>query len=158
MATDLMKAADDARRILKGFKAFAEVADALEAAGQVEQRTVEAQRVLAEIQPQVAAARAEIDKAQAEAKQVLADAKAQADKLVAKAEDRASEILAAAQAEASQALTDADQLVAERKGAAVSAAAARDTALVKRDALLKECNELEARLAKAQASIAKLLG
>lgn len=158
MATDLIKAADDARRILKGFKAFAEVADALEAAGQIEQRTVEAQRVLAEIQPKVAAARAEIDAAQAEAKAIVAKAKEQAAGHVEAAKQHAADIVFIAKNETGVLTAAADEHVKKRQAEAVSAAAARDTALVQRNALAKEVDELEAKLAKTKGQIAKLLG
>lgn len=156
--TDLIKAADDARRILKGFKAFAEVADALEAAGQIEQRTIEAQRVLADLQPKIEAAKVAIADAEEQASNTLALASQQASGLVAKAEVKASEILGAAQTKADSLTAAADRLVAQRQAEATSAAAARDSALVQRNAQAKECDELEARLAKAKAGIAKMLG
>lgn len=156
--TNLIKAAHDARLLLKGFKAFADVADALEAAGQLEQRTAEAESQLAALLPKIADARAEVAAAEEQAANTVALASQQAAGLVAKAEVKASEMLAAAQAQAAEKVAAADKLVAERQAAAVSAAAERDSALVKRNALDKECSELETRLAKAQASIAKLLG
>lgn len=156
--TNLIKAADDARRILKGFKAFAEVADALEAAGQVEQRAAEAQETLAALLPKIADARAEVAAAEAQAANTVALASQQAAGLVAKAEVKVSEMLATAQAQAAEKVAAADKLVAERQAAAVSAAAERDTALVKRNALDKEIAELEAKLAKTKGQIAKLLG
>ena len=158
MSNDLIKAADDARRLLRGFKAFAEVADALEAVGQLELRAKEAANILAGLQVQVAAAQTDVSIAKVEASEIVADAKSAAGKLVAKAEVKASEILGAAQTAAKDVEAKATDLVANRLAESVSAAAARDSALVKSDALVKECEALEARLAKAQASVAKLLG
>ena len=158
MSNDLIKAADDARRLLRGFKAFAEVADALEAVGQLELRAKEATNILAGLQVQVADAQAALVTYKDEASRLQAAGKDHAAKLVAKAEVKASEILGAAQTAAKDVEAKATDLVANRLAESVSAAALRDSALVKRDALLKEGEALEARLAKAQASVAKLLG
>ena len=158
MSTDLIKAADDARRLLRGFGALSQVAEALEAVGQLELRAKEATNILAGLQVQVADAQAALAEHKAAAKHHIESTRDQAGKLTAKAEVKASEILGAAQTEAKAFETTANELVTARQAEAVSAAAARDSALVKRDALLKECEALEARLAKAQASVAKLLG
>jgi DNA polymerase I-like protein with 3'-5' exonuclease and polymerase domains len=156
--SDLFKAAADARLLLKGFKAFAEVAEALEAAGQIEQRTVEATKLLAELQPAVEAAKAEVARAKGAAAQHVDRAKEQASKVIADAEAKAADVVTRLAEQVKLAEAAANDTLAERKSAAVVAMAERDGALVNRNALLKECEALEARLAKAQASIAKLLG
>jgi hypothetical protein len=157
-STDLMKSADDARRLLRGFKAFEEVAASLDAAGQAVQAKEEAERLLASLAPQIAAAESALSQAQDAAKTVREAAAEVADA----ARGVAVETTAAAKAEAVKIVADAraaaDAVVEERKAAGLQAMSERDGALVKRDALLKECVELEARLAKAQASVAKLLG
>jgi hypothetical protein len=158
MATDMIKAADDARRILKGFKAFAEVADALEAAGQIELRAAEAQRVLADLQPRIEAGQAAVLEAQARAAQMAAAAHADANRIVSAAELQASETVAAARQAAAKLTEDADAVVVKRKAEGVRAMGERDSAMVKRDALVKECTALEQRLADAKAQVAKLLG
>lgn len=158
MSNDLIKAADDARRLLRGFKAFAEVADALESVGQLELRAKEATNILVGLQAQVAAAQTNLEVTRLETLEIMADAKSAAGKLTAKAEVKASEILGAAQTAGKAFETTANEFVTARQAEAVSAAALRDSALVKRDTLVKECEALEARLAKAQASVAKLLG
>jgi hypothetical protein len=158
MSTNLIKAADDARRILKGFKAFAEVADALEAAGQAELRAAEAGKLLADLQPKIDAAKVEVVEAKVQAAGHVEAAKQHAADCVFVAKSEADGILRKAQAAAEALEITASDLLTKRKAEAVSAMAERDAALVKRDALAKECEALEARLAKAQASVAKLLG
>ena len=158
MASDLIKAADDARRLLRGFKAFAEVAEALEVAGQAEQRKLEAETQLAAIQPQIEVAKTDVLIAKGKAKQITADAEEKATKLVAAAEVSATQIVVRAEAEAAGAVKATDNAVLQAKESARAAREAYSQALHDRDALLKECEAHEVRLAKAQASIAKLLG
>ena len=155
--SNLLKAADDARRLLRGFSALADVAAALEQVGQLEQRSTEATAILAGLQVQVADAQAALVTAKADASQHWAKAKQQAADTIAKAEVKVSDILGSAERAAKAVETTANELVSARQAEAVSAMAARDSALVKRDTLAKECEALEARLAKAQTAINKLL-
>lgn len=158
MTTNLLKAADDARRFLKGFKAFAEVADALEAAGQAEQRTAEAETLLADLQGKLEAARTGITKAEREAADKLAEAAEQAAKRVADAEMKAQALLADAQAKAAS-VERAAKAVSDNAAAAMNRAAKGVAdAQAQRDALLAEVEALEARLAEAKGQVAKLLG
>ena len=158
MASDLIKAADDARRLLRGFTALAQVAEALEQVGQLEQRGVEAQARLDALLPQIEVAKTDVLVAKGKAKQITADAEEKATKLVAAAEVSATKTVVKAEdeAQAKQMLAERSLAQAADREAAALASAAR--ALETRDALLKECEALEVRLAKAQASVAKLLG
>lgn len=158
MSNDLIKTADDARRLLRGFKAIDELVDAFEDVGKLEQRKDEAEKALASLQPELVAARQSLSTAQAEvkseqskAKAVIADAKEQADEIVKAAGVKALEIEAKAQG----VLADA-----KNQAAAVALAAQGEAAQAQtlRDELLAECTALEARIGKAQAQIAKLLG
>lgn len=156
MATDLIKAADDARRILKGFKAFAEVADALDAAGQIEQRTAEAQRVLADLQPKIEAAKAAVADAEEQASNTLAVASQQAAGLVDSAKVKADRIVSDAQARADRVNATADTVAINAGLTSKKVVEEVKEALAQRNALAKECDELEARLAKAKAYLATL--
>jgi hypothetical protein len=153
-----LQAADEARRLLRGFRAFEEVAQALDAAGLIEQRTAESQRVLAELQPQIESAR----KALADAEAHAGNAAAKASTLVNEATANAAEITRAARVEA-QRLADATEAAAkEREDQATKKVKQADVktaeAAKARDAIATEVKGLETRLAAAKASAAKLLG
>jgi hypothetical protein len=156
--TDLIKAADDARRILKGFKAFAEVADALEAAGKIEQRTAEAQRVLAEVLPKIDAAQAAVVEAQAKAASLAAAAHADANRIVDVARAEAEGIVKTAWDEHGRVTSLGQTQKAKYDDAVGKLKAKFDEIVGKRDALEAECNALEQRLAEARAQVSKLLG
>lgn len=158
MATDLIKAADDARRILKGFRAFAEVADALEAAGQAELRAAEAARVLADLQPKIDAAKASAADAEAQAANTLALASQQAAEIVAQAEAKAAEVKADAEAIIAGAEVRAAKATAKAEEQCTALREAAMSWQVKSDALTKEVDALEAKLAEARTQVAKLLG
>lgn len=158
MATDLIKAADDARRLLRGFKAFAEVAEALEAAGQAEQRKLEAETQLGAIKPQIEAAKTDVLVAKNKAKEIVSLAEEQAAKRITAAEIKAQQIVTEAHSKAIDIVVAAEVTANNAMVASKKAVEATEKAAAERDALLKECQTLEARLAKAQASIAKLLG
>lgn len=158
MAIDMTKAADDARRLLRGFKAFAEVAEALEAAGQAEQRKLEAEVQLGALRPQIEAAKTDVLVAKAKAKEIVSLAEEQAAKRITAAEINAAQIVAEAKRKAVDIVAAADVVANNAALASRKAVEATEKAATERDALLKECQTLEARLAKAQASIAKLLG
>lgn len=157
MAVDLIKAAGDARRLLRGFQAFAEVAAALDAVGQLEQRQAEAEAALIRLGSEHEAAQAALGDARTEAGAIQARAKADADSIKA----RADKILAAADDKLGAAARAAEAL---RADAQVKHADALENvrrltvdATAQRNKLLAECADLETRLAKAQASINVLL-
>ena len=158
MATDLIKAADDARRLLRGFKAFAEVAEALDATGQLELRAAEATRTLAALSGQLVTAQADIAAAKAEASAARAAVKVDTAKVLARANAEAGEIQDAARAAVRALEVAAQAEVVKAKDAARLAKVAEIDAVGKRNALLAECEALEARLAETKAAVAKLLG
>jgi chromosome segregation ATPase len=136
--SDLIKAAEDARRLLRGFQAFAEVADALDKAAVAEQRKKEAEGALPALHAErdkltaaVKQAKAKIDTLTQEANNVQAqavaaaaaiknEAVAAAEKAVAEASENARTIVM----EAEQRVTDAEQRLVdtERRNAELQAA------------------------------------
>jgi chromosome segregation ATPase len=158
MSTSFLQAADDARRLLRGFRAFEEVAQALDAAGLIEQRTAEAQRTFDELQPKIEAARAEladayarIDRAQAEGRTLISEATA-----------AAAETTRAARVEAQRLADATEEAAKEREAQAAKKVKEADVKVASaaqvRDAIAAEVEALESRLAAAKASAAKLLG
>lgn len=156
--SDYLKAADEARKILRGFKAFEEVATALELAGTSVQAKAEAEAALVGLRSDLAAAGlelgavyAEAERARVAATKATADAKTAADGIVAGARSKADSIVSAAEA-----------LVESKAEAGQLAQADADTLLAltgaKVDALLAEVKDLEARAENARAYLTKLAG
>lgn len=156
--SDLIKSAEAARKFLKGFKAFEEVAHALDAAGVAEQRRVEAEAALPRLQAEreqliedIRCARARFDTETVAANNVKAEAVAAAAAIKKEAEDAAAKLredagenARAIAKQCEEHVTAADKKVAE--------------AAQKAKALDAECDALEAKLAKLRAQAAKLLG
>jgi DNA repair exonuclease SbcCD ATPase subunit len=156
--SDLFKSAESVRKMLRGFKAIEEVAEAMEAVAVLEQRRVEAERVLPGLQEQrdTLVAQAEsakqalndtqvaINNAQAEAVATVAAIKREATDasatLVAEAQAQARDIVLAAEARVTE---------AEEKLVAVTRTKAE---------LEQDCAELEKKMGKLRAQAEKLLG
>jgi hypothetical protein len=154
----LIKAADDARRLLRGFKAFEEVAAALEAAGTIEVRVAEAQKLLADLGPQIDAAKGDLAEVQAQAVQIRTAAKEKAEIIAGTAGAKALTLMADAEAKAQEIVLEAEGIkVRAEEVRAVAHKEAAD-ALGKRDLLAAEVKDLEARAEKARNYIAKLAG
>lgn len=158
MSNELIQAADDARRLLRGFAAFSEVAAALEHVGQLEQRKEEVETLLKKLGDEVKDAtdtfRATIEKveiANAEAKRMTADAKTVADGIKSNAEARlrAAEEHAASIVREAQIAKDNVTTLAEIHLGEIE---------VQRNALLAEVEALEDRATAAREYLAKLQG
>lgn len=157
MSNEYIQATDDARRLLRGFKAFEEVARALELAGTAQQAQSEAEKALAGLNAQIEAAKVE----QAEAKAAAKDAKAKAADAMAESKEKANGIVAEAQAQA-DAIKAESQAMLERANAEAEAIVTRATNAAsvvrsQRDALDAEVNELQGKLDNLQAQIKKML-
>lgn len=158
MSNELIQAADDARRLLRGFAAIETVAAAFENVGQLEQRKEEVETLLKKLGDEVKDAtdtfRATIEKAEianAEAKRMTADAKTVADGIKSSAEAQAESLVSDAMAavrEAQEAKDNATTLAEIHLGEIE----------VQRNVLLAEVEALEARAAEAKAYLAKLSG
>lgn len=155
---DLMKAADDARRILRGFRAFEEVATALEAsatavrlAEEAESRMNVLRAELEVVKADHGAAVAQLEKARKDGKAALeADqvkAKARAEKTMADAVARAVELVEAAEKRAAGIDAEADKV---RVAAGLIAAEV--------EAKRAELAELNAGIETARATIARMAG
>ena len=158
MSNEFIQAADDARRLLRGFKAFEEVAQALELTGNVVQARAEAAAALEALQPQVETAKADLAELKAQAKaakaksaEALEAAKLQADLVTASAQAKADDLIATAV----QALAKAQ---AEAADVALASVAVHAKAELARDAVAAETTALQAKLDKLKAQAAKLLG
>ena len=158
MSNELIQAADDARRLLRGFAAIETVAAAFENVGQLEQRKDEVEKLLKKLGDDVKEAtdtfRATVEKAElanAEAKRMTANAKTVADGIVSSAEAKAKALVEDAMA----AVREADQA---KSSTIASAEAHLGEIEVQRNVLLAEVEALEARAAEAKAYLAKLSG
>lgn len=157
MSNEFMKAADDARRLLRGFKAVEEVANAFELAGTVMQAQAEALAALDALKPQIEAAKAELANVKSAAKaehikslKALGDSKSQADLVLKAAQDKADDLLSAAKLTLAHAKTEADELTA-------AAAEALELSRKTRDAVAEETIALQAKLDDLKATAARLL-
>ena len=158
MSNKFIRAADDARRLLQGFKAVQEVADAFELAGTVMQAQAEAQTALDALKPQLEAARAELTNVKSAAKaehvkslKALGESKSQADLVIKAAQDKADDLLSAARLTLAHAKTEADEIQA-------AAAEALELSRKARDAVAEEIVALQAKLDELKATAARLLG
>jgi predicted nucleic acid-binding Zn-ribbon protein len=151
---NLIQAADEVRKMLRGFKAIDMVATALEQAGSVQNAVKESESALAKLRAEIAVAGEEfiaattaVASAKEDAKKIKADAVAKADDKIAKAGNDAAAILASA-----------DSAVAEANEK-VSIAEARIALL--NDGVRNATVELEAiekKIAAAKKQVATILG
>lgn len=157
MSNELIQAADDARRLLRGFQAFSEVAAALDMVGALEQRKTEGESILASLTAEIVAARTElnthieqIEQVRAEAKSTTADAKTAADGIVKSANLKAEDII-----------SDANAAAAETRVAAENVRAQADAHITSltttRDSILAETTALEERATAAREYLASLV-
>ena len=155
-AAEMTQAADDARRLLRGFRAFEEVAKALDAAGSALQAKEEAEKALAAIAPQLMDAQAELIVFKAQVKMAKQDAK----DIVAKANEAADGIRLDATIKAEQIAGAVEVAKADAFAQITDAADRADAELqskqAQRDALGVEVLDLEARADKARKYLAKL--
>jgi hypothetical protein len=158
MSNKFIRAADDARRLLQGFKAVQEVADAFELAGTVMQAQAEAQAALDAFRPQLEAAKAELANVKSAAKaehakslKALGESKSQADLVLKAAQDKADDLLSAARLTLAHAKTEADEIQA-------AAAEALELSRKARDAVAEEIVALQGKLDELRSAAAKLLG
>lgn len=154
--SELLKAADDARRLLRGFKAFEEVAAALDAAGSLEQRTTELTTAVATLTAEHAAL---LERAHA-AREVLATTQRENQALAASAQDAAALVVAHAQEQAANIVAEANAAAEAVKDTAAQAAAAVAAEIETSNETLArvtaEVEALEARAASAREYLAKL--
>lgn len=158
MNTNYLQAADDALRLLKGFAAIKEVADAFAEVGQLQQAATEAQAVLDTIKPQLAQAIADRDEALA----AITPAQEQAKAIIADAQDVAERLVEAAQGKREDERAKADLYCAEVVAAASAKVTEADEALAAKRAELaamaQEASDIEARIERAKSKMQELLG
>jgi colicin import membrane protein len=158
MSNEFIQAADEARRLLRGFKSFDEVAQALELTGNVVQARAEAEAALEALKPQIETAKTELAEIKAQAKA----AKAKSADAVEASERQADRVLASAQGKADDLMAAAAQAMAKAKADAADLAMAGAAALAKaieaRDAVAAETTALQAKLDTLKAQATALLG
>ena len=174
--SEKLKAADLIERQARTFEAFITAAAELRKIGSLEQAAQEADEQAAKARKQASEATSELADAKAEIKK----ARDKADAVVVDANDKAKSIIAAAEIASDEMLDRADKsagaIIANANAKADNLLAGvtvrkaeleyditrlvqkRDELSVEMSAKTKQVEELEARLAKAQAQIAKLLG
>lgn len=158
MSNDVLQAADEARRFLRGFAAIEQVATVFEKAGSIIQAIDENEKSLARLQGQVVTAQS-----------TLADLQGEADRVMAKAKDGATAIIDDAKKEAldtrARAKKAADDITAKIQEASDAAEFKVADLTVRADELdtrIKAANaelqDILKRTAEAKAQVAKLLG
>lgn len=156
------KAVDEVRTFGRGFRALLTLTDRMEEIGNLEQ----AENELKASRERLLKEQGEILATSAKAK---ADGEAAAEKLASDSKTEAARVIDEAKAKAEKTKTDAEANAArviekaeakreqlERENAAAEGALSDLRA--RHDALAKECTDLEARLEKAKAQAAKMLG
>lgn len=158
MSNEFLQAADDAKRLLRGFSAIQTLADAFERAGSLEQAAAEADVKLAKTVPlveeatqKIALAEKTMRDAELAARLVAADAKIAADVVVGEAHEDAAEVRAVAAATLDAAKAQAVGIVSNAEALALAMSD-------RRDSLAQEVTELEFRAESARAYLAKLQG
>lgn len=151
---NLTQAADEIRKMLRGFKAVEQVSAALESVGSIQNAGKEAEKALESVKAEInkaqqdlIAASTEVLAAKDEAKKIAADAKAKAAERLEKANADANRIVADAQSKADAEVVRLSSIQAQ---AQIEAA--------KRDAAAAELAEIEQKITKVKAQAAKLLG
>ena len=173
--SEKLKAADLIERQARTFEAFIAAAAELRKIGSLEQAAAEAteqaakaRKLAAVAADDLAAAKAEVKAAKDQAKATADAAKARADALVEEGKAGAADMVASAKQTASSLIATAEEKVARLLSGVVAQRAALEADI---DALTEKANvlmasiatkhaeadALDARLAKAQAQIAKLL-
>jgi predicted nucleic acid-binding Zn-ribbon protein len=148
------QAADEVRKILKGFRAVEQVSEALEKVGSLENAAKEAEKRLADLNDQCDRARAaanmalvDVQGARDEAKRIKTEAIAKADQKVSKAQADALNIIENAKAEAvviETAVTTWQANLSDLKDACKSAS--------------EELAAIEKKIAAAKKQVAAILG
>lgn len=154
MSMSYNQAADEVRKILKGFRAVEQVSEALEKVGSLENATKEAEKRLDSLNAQGTAATCalkateeEVQAAKDEAKKIKAKAKEQADAILGKAQDQATTLVADA------------ILAVDAKTKSVASAQAELTVITAAIAgASAELEAIEKKIAAAKKQVATILG
>ena len=173
--SDLINVADQVKAWAKRNEAIAQLAEALERVGSIEQAESEAQQRLETLRSEIAAvdgrreaALDALNEAEIAARDTLANAQAQAAKLkrqgeadaaakLQEADDEGKKILAEARLRATQVLNDAHEKVAGKKRDAEALEKEAQEASDRRNAALAELEVLQKKIAAAKAEAKRLL-
>jgi hypothetical protein len=151
---NLTQAAEEVRKMLRGFQAAGLVSAALEHVGSLQNAGKEAEKALEDIRTKIVASAAELASAQAE----VAAAKEDVRKVTADAKRKADDRMAKVEAEIAVRVSDAGAVVAAAVARAESIEA---SAIAAKTGVIEARGELEdliGKIAKAKAGVAKILG
>lgn len=151
---NLTQAAEEVRKMLRGFKAVEMVSAALESVGSLQNAGKEAEKLLADTRAQIEAEKAALEHAQA----AVVFAKEEARKVASDAKRKAEDRIAKADVEIAVKVADADAAVA---AASVRYQALEAQSVLAREAVVsaqKELDSINEKVAKAKAGVAKILG
>jgi|GEM_PF-3756613 len=157
MTTNFQKTADDARQLLRGFKALSELADAFENTASLVQAAAEGQRQLTKLRADIVGVEADAANVKAAAKKLVDDAKARVEKIEVQARDTNAELRDNAIASAARITAEANEQVRRAIEAADKAHEELEAASQAKQLAQAELASLEERIAKARAAIFNLL-
>ena len=151
---NLTQAAEEVRKMLRGFKAVEMVSAALESVGSLQNAGKEAEKLLADTRAQIEAEKDALEHAQA----AVVFAKEEARKVANDAKRKAEDRIVKADVEIAVKVADADAAVA---AASVRYQALEAQSVLAREAVVsaqKELDSINEKVAKAKAGVAKILG
>ena len=153
--SNVLKSADEVRKLAKMFKSLGDVVEVLDRVGSVEQAEQEALARIEKLKAESANVNASISAAHVEADRILAEAKAERDRLVDEAIEAAHKLqaqagdeLAEAKAKAKQITDAADEKANKAEDSAAQAEARQKAAVVALAEVEKEAEKVRAYLAK----------
>jgi hypothetical protein len=156
--SNVLKSADEVRKLAKMFKSLGDVVEVLDRVGSVEQAEQEAMARVEKLNAEAGKAKALIAACEQEAADVLAGAKVKADEALGEAITAAQGMQEQALSELKAAKADADLIVSAARDMLQKAEADAAAAVARRQDTEAEVVELEKRAEKARAYITKLQG
>jgi hypothetical protein len=155
---DYTKAAVDARQLLRGFRAFDELARAFESVSAALASQAEAELVLSRLLVEIGEARDTLAKTKADAEAMLVAARAEASVLVANGNEIKTRVIAEADEHAAAVKANADAAVADARRRVEAANKLQEQAEAATTKARSELAVLEGKIADTKAQIQKLLG
>jgi hypothetical protein len=153
---EFLKAADDAKRLLRGFAAIGEVATAFEDAGRAVQAKDEAAAALADLSVAIEKERFVLAEVKADVEMARRKLKSDAESIVSKAEEKAARIVADAEGRASDVMAAAQVALDSANARAEVAKNEAASAMLALDDATANLAEIEKKADKARAYLAKL--
>lgn len=153
-----LKAADEVKKLHRMFQSLGEVVEVLDRIGSLEQAENEAQARIQKLNQEALQITAASELARAESERILAEAKTFAEGLKAEAEKIVEQAHADGKASLDLVTKECEKVITEAKAKAETAEGKAQACAIDVEVKTKELAELEAKIAKAQAQINKILG